>query len=176
MPSCTKCGNEFPSRIIIDGVSKTLHKRKYCLDCSPWNEHNTRKIEHNTEGAKRCPCCNDVKPINEFYVRKDRDDPSAYCIECNRKKSSERTKAAKIKMVEYKGGKCKSCGYDTCYDALEFHHVNRDTKAFGLSQIRAITDVNWQTVKDELDKCVLVCCRCHREIEAGIIPCPSITI
>jgi hypothetical protein len=38
----------------------------------------------------------------------------------------------KAKMVECKGGRCILCGYDRCNAALEFHHLDKTTKTFGL--------------------------------------------
>ena len=69
-------------------------------------------------------------------------------------------KKAKIKLVEYKGGKCEKCGYDKCIDALEFHHLNPDEKDF------TIGGKSWsfEKLKKESDKCILVCSNCHKEI------------
>lgn len=171
---CENCGDVFPSTIKINGVWKTLNKRKYCLNCSPWNQHNTRQIKNsNTAEIKCCPRCKETKRIEDFYVRKNRRDPSAYCINCSKIQSNERVRDAKRKFVEYKGGKCQSCGYDKCVDAMDFHHVNRNEKKFDIGKGRCLS---WNKIKIELDKCVLVCCRCHREIEAGVRPCPEICL
>lgn len=69
-------------------------------------------------------------------------------------------KKAKIKLVEYKGGKCERCGYDKCIDALEFHHLKPDEKDF------TIGGKSWsfEKLKKESDKCILVCSNCHKEI------------
>lgn len=32
---------------------------------------------------------------------------------------------------------------------------------------------SWNKVKNELDKCILVCSNCHREIHANILQCPN---
>ena len=42
-------------------------------------------------------------------------------------------KRTKELLVEYKGGKCESCGYDKCIEALEFHHIDESTKEFQVS-------------------------------------------
>lgn len=67
---------------------------------------------------------------------------------------------AKIKLVEYKGGKCEKCGYSKCIDALEFHHKDPNEKDF------TIGGKSWsfERLKIEADKCILVCANCHREI------------
>lgn len=65
----------------------------------------------------------------------------------------------KRKAVVYKGGGCIVCGYDKCDAALEFHHLDPEEKDFSIS-----SSSSWRKIKNELDKCVLLCCRCHREV------------
>ncbi len=71
-------------------------------------------------------------------------------------------KKAKVKLVEYKGGKCEECGYNKCIDALEFHHLNPNEKDF------SIAGKSWslERLKREADKCILVCSNCHKEIHS----------
>jgi len=74
-------------------------------------------------------------------------------------------KRNKKRAVEYKGGKCVLCGYNRCIRAFDFHHLDPGGKDFHLSQ-----NMNkaWLKVKIELDKCILVCSNCHREIHDGL--------
>ena len=72
----------------------------------------------------------------------------------------------KAMAVEYKGGKCEKCGYDKCIGALEFHHLDPSQKDFGIGGKRQTAA--WGTIKQEVDKCILVCANCHREIHANI--------
>lgn len=70
----------------------------------------------------------------------------------------------KIRLVEYKGGCCQSCGYDRSFRALHFHHIDPLEKDFGVSgKTKA-----FETLKQEVDKCVLVCSNCHGEIHDEI--------
>ncbi len=75
-------------------------------------------------------------------------------------------KRLKARAVAYKGGKCMLCGYDKCNAALEFHHLDKTIKSFGLSK-KGVTRA-WSSIQTELDKCILVCANCHREVEAGV--------
>jgi hypothetical protein len=77
----------------------------------------------------------------------------------------------KSRAIAYKGGKCILCGYDRCNAALEFHHLDRTIKSFGLSR-KGFTR-SWDSIKTELDKCILICANCHREVEAGARTFPS---
>ena len=85
------------------------------------------------------------------------------CKECRKDAVLDIRRRNKIRLVEYKGGKCERCGYDKCIDALEFHHLNPDEKDFGLScgDTRSL-----EKLKSEVDKCIMVCANCHREIHA----------
>ncbi|MFA6384778.1 MAG: hypothetical protein WCY10_05350, partial [Candidatus Omnitrophota bacterium] len=77
-----------------------------------------------------------------------------------------RRKKVRQMSVDYKGGKCELCNYDRCVDALEFHHNDEAGKKFGISE-KGYTR-SWDTVKVELDKCILVCANCHRELHARL--------
>ena len=66
----------------------------------------------------------------------------------------------KLKYVQYKGGKCQLCGYDKCIASLDFHHIDPSQKDFQVTAYRK----SWEIAKAELDKCVLLCANCHREV------------
>lgn len=84
---------------------------------------------------------------------------------------AKRRRKLKLLAIEYKGGKCQICGYKKCEGALELHHINKANKEFGLGD-KGYTRA-WEKVKSELDKCVLLCANCHREIESGITQLPK---
>lgn len=75
------------------------------------------------------------------------------------------TERYKQLLVDYKGGACQICGYNRCIQALDFHHIDPDTKSFSISGGTKSLD----KLKQEVDKCILVCSNCHREIHAGLI-------
>ena len=53
------------------------------------------------------------------------------------------------------------CGYNSCIAALEFHHRDPTQKDFTISKIKNRSfDMK---VKQELDKCDLLCSNCHKE-------------
>lgn len=79
---------------------------------------------------------------------------------------AKRRKKIRDMAIEFKGGKCNICGYDKCNAALEFHHIDNRKKDFGLS-MNGITR-SWEKTKKELEKCILVCSNCHREIHSGV--------
>lgn len=110
------------------------------------NDENTICTIHNTNYSKNS---------NGSYI----------CKTCEIERVSLQRKELKIKAVEYKGGKCVECGYHKCIAALEFHHTDPTVKE---KNIAKYSTRQWEAVKLELDKCILVCANCHREIHENI--------
>ena len=162
MPTCKKCSSHFPNRLIIDGKERSLQNRKFCLACSPFGLHNTKNLNNfdlnRNQVTKKCCECKNVKTTEEFY---NYNKISAYCKVCYGIKTRERQKRFKEKCIEYKGGKCTSCGYNKCIAALEFHHRDPSTKKFSI--VKAWTKGFKREVIEELEKCELLCANCHRE-------------
>ena len=74
-------------------------------------------------------------------------------------------KRTKKKLIEYKGGKCELCGYNKCDSALQFHHKDPTEKDFSISG----RSLSFDRLKEEVDKCMLVCSNCHAEIHENIL-------
>lgn len=102
---------------------------------------------------KECP----VHGYTEYTLR---SDGRYRCKKCSSDAVQKRRKKLKEKLVEYKGGKCEKCGYDECIAALEFHHINPEEKEFGIGASGITRSL--EKMKKEADKCVLLCCNCHR--------------
>ena len=79
------------------------------------------------------------------------------------KKQQERAWSRKLELVRMLGGKCSVCGYDKNLSALEFHHKNPGEKDFQLDS-RHLSNTNVEKIMKEVEKCVLLCSNCHREI------------
>jgi hypothetical protein len=136
---CQQCGSEFPAKLLIDGKLRSLYRRKFCLDCSPFGGHNTSKrpvgAGHDAEAD-----------------RKKRRSDSWYRYQ--RKRRLER----KRRLVEERGGRCEDCGYQLSVAALEFHHRDPTTKEFTLGSFNG----SWERLVAEAAKCDLLCANCHR--------------
>lgn len=89
------------------------------------------------------------------------------CKKCRVEAVQKRRDKIKELAVEYKGGKCCICGYNKYQGALEFHHLDPLEKDFGIAS-KGYTR-SWESIKAELNKCILVCSNCHKEIHAGLI-------
>jgi len=100
---------------------------------------------------------------NKSYTDEHLIEYNKHYLEMSRKHNKKRYKEAQKIMAHLKINGCAICGYNKCNACLDFHHVNPEDKKFqvnirglGLKDNRIIT---------ELNKCILLCNRCHKEIE-----------
>lgn len=78
---------------------------------------------------------------------------------------NQRRFKVKANCLDYKGNKCKRCGYNKCKDALNFHHIDPTKKSFSISGAHSR---KWEEIRKELDKCILLCANCHAEEHAKL--------
>lgn len=111
-------------------------------------------------------CSADNLYWSDYKVSKNENERQEKIREKNKRNVIKRRQRIKNRAVEYKGNSCLICGYNRCIVALEFHHLNPNEKDFAIANMYT---KNWEIIKSELDKCVLLCANCHREIESGFI-------
>ena len=87
------------------------------------------------------------------YDRKYREENREYNNKCKREYRDKR----RAHCREYLGGKCVKCG--TTHN-LQFDHIKREGKKYEIST--KLTN-KWDNLKEELDKCQLLCVPCHLE-------------
>lgn len=121
MPDCRLCGASFPNWAHINGGVRNLASRKYCLTCSPWGQHNVRKLEKlpPTFEHKVCPRCRQDKPAVEFYLRGSGNRSHAWCKVCNNEHRKARFRQDRLAaLLHYSGGdlrcNCPSDGTRHC--------------------------------------------------------------
>jgi hypothetical protein len=68
----------------------------------------------------------------------------------------------KQRCIDYKGGVCATCGEMPHPSAMDFHHVDPSTKSFSIG----FGSKSFDKIKEELDKCVMLCANCHRQLHA----------
>jgi hypothetical protein len=82
--------------------------------------------------------------------------------ECYKKYNKNKYIKLREIMQELKFNGCAICGYNKCNGALEFHHVNPEDKKFWITERNLCFKDS--KILIELNKCILLCCNCHREI------------
>lgn len=159
MPKCNKCFTAFPNLVLIEGKKHNLSNRRYCLACSPFGQRNNKRLhiikERNWVAEGPCKLCG-----SESNKKAPR---TSTCYSCLNKRHQLKRQDKLYCII---GEKCWKCNYDLGRYMLDFHHM-RD-KLFQLTA-RNIGNHRWEKVWNEAQKCVLLCCRCHREVHCGII-------
>jgi len=119
---------------------------------------------------KKCSRCEKEKDDLDFYKKGKENRTSSYCKSCFNKYCVERWIETKKKAIKYKGEKCVCCGYSKYYGSLDFHHLDPKEKDVNWDKLRLRS---WEKIKNELDKCVIFCNRCHQEIHGGVTDLPK---
>lgn len=165
MPTCLKCDKKFKARQEVNGEKKNLSGRKYCLDCSPFGSHNTKKLngkprkDQKDKKPYKCKCGeNDPK---KFYGNR-----RSSCGKCHNKLVKESAKKKRKKAIDYLGGCCKICGYNKYYGSIDIHHLDPNKKD---ENFRNLSGWSWERIEKEIKGCIPLCRNCHGEVHAGIV-------
>jgi hypothetical protein len=124
------------------------------------------------QGLHWCEDCGQFLPVENFVKRaRSRYGLAFHCKRCDlerRKKyrTKERVlayqKEKKQYFVELMGGRCCRCGYDEFTAGMDFHHIDPNEK-----DVIRFSNVGRERMKEELDKCVLLCSCCHNALHAN---------
>ncbi len=131
-----------------------------------------RKFNYAVSDFRKCKECKETFPILNFPTagkkngveyRRDK------CSTCDVKTKQHRRGAQRQWLNEYKEQlECAKCGYSKSthesfdVSALQFHHA-RDNKDFMVSN-GAARGMSKKKLLNEINKCIVLCCRCHAEI------------
>ena len=95
---------------------------------------------------------------NREYQKKHYEQKKDYYIQ----KAKESKHRVREEFENYKKTlKCEVCG-ESHVATLDFHHKDPSTKEIIISE--SIWRWSWNTIKKEIDKCVVLCSNCHRKL------------
>jgi Homeodomain-like domain-containing protein len=148
--------------------------------------HWLKRYELTTPRARRLASTRDARatgladglvdcPVHGPTRHVRRKDGGLRCLACRSAAVSERRRRLKALLVAEAGGCCVICGYADNIGALQFHHVDPAAKSFALGQTGVTRSLD--AARAEAAKCVLLCARCHAEVEQGFkrLPLPPMT-
>lgn len=92
----------------------------------------------------------------DFVYNRTKEGSQDKCNECY---SKSKNAIIKYKICQLFNNECFICKFDKCLSALEFHHIDPKEKEFNFSHAAS---KSWDSIKSELEKCVLLCSNCHR--------------
>lgn len=151
------------------GCTRTaVYLRRKALAIPKARKHWTPTDQKLLEaGQLRCTACDQFKPIETFYKGKGyRGGRRRECPACIAKRTTGRREHRKRECIELLGGACQNCGFSEFLSSLQFHHVG-DGKERNIAYIIRSPD---RPVREELDKCCLLCANCHAAFHNGELP------
>lgn len=120
---------------------------------------------------KVCNFCGWSFPANALYFNRETryykatDGLRGICIICTRKKRNAKRAFWRIQwqeLLQSRGmNSCLVCGYNHCFAAIDFHHLDPGTKEIEPAKLFNMepSETNFK----RLDGCVCLCANCHRE-------------
>ena len=132
--------------------------------CSTCNEE--KGIEHFTKGRK-CKTCHNKWHNNYYHTKNKQKHIAAIKVQNKNNKMANRAK-----FLKYMEGKCCAhCGEDDIV-VLEFDHIDPSTKKNSVANLLGQGSYTaWKTIKEEIDKCQILCANCHRRKTAKQLGC-----
>ena len=124
---------------------------------------------------KRCSGCQQDKESDEFYINNShKDGLSHICKKCqneyvkghyrkNKQQYLDKNKRRKNEARDYviqskKDGSCNVCG-ESRWWVLDFHHIDNKT-----DDVSRMLNMGLKKIKIEINKCILLCANCHRDL------------
>lgn len=127
--------------------------------------------------SKICKQCKENKPLTDYdkignHIRvmckkcrrlnvklKRQNNPVA--LEKNNACKARIRLRHKQRIVDFLGGKCSICGLVDIPAVYDTHHINPQEKD---TLISSLSLCSWESIQEELVKCILVCSNCHRKL------------
>lgn len=87
------------------------------------------------------------------------------CYTCSNKETKKYKNLKReehlILLQEYLGEpECQDCGIFESREFFDFHHIKPENKKYCIMSM--LGRYSWSTIKEEVDKCVMLCPNCHR--------------
>ncbi len=134
---------------------------------------------------KKCSKCGLEKPLRKFYKRKSGSRAGEYyekCSECyksrgrnyyhqNRNRQLTLAKKRRKKYIEERKELLTKIKNKPCFDCakiyppwvMDFDHRDGKTKIGSVSSLTFRKLLNFAKIKEEIEKCDLICANCHRD-------------
>lgn len=113
-----------------------------------------------------CGGCGEEKSLDQFWVvAKGKRGPDgkkySHCRTCTGSRITATQAKKREWLAQYKLERgCADCGYSAHPAALDFDHLPGTEKSFSLKD--GIATVGWKRLREEAEKCEVVCANCHR--------------
>ena len=105
-----------------------------------------------TTHCKECGC--------DLFKDGKKELKGALCMKCYYQVIKRKRKSLKCQAVKHAGDKCNDCGESFPDCVYDFHHTQDDKEGCVGNMTHNCRP--WDVIKEEVDKCVMLCANCHR--------------
>jgi len=119
-------------------------KNEYPFTLDYFGKHKVRGLD------TYCKTCRKATTKSNYYANKEKWNATT---RRNKKLQRERINELKDSLL------CLKCGENRNH-LLDFHHIDPNQKDFQISQGE---QYGWEKIKQEIDKCIVLCSNCHRD-------------
>jgi len=151
-----------------------------CVDCGYSESATALEFHHREPASKDFAISGSSASRQRVWSEAAKCD--LVCANCHRARHAaarsaggrpgvESRRRTKQRAVVLLGGRCQGCDQVVPVAAFEFHHREAGTKEFAISADGVPR--RWERIVAELEKCVLLCANCHREVHAGVRELPG---
>jgi hypothetical protein len=151
---------------------------KKCPKCKIEYDESFFWKERGNKDGYSCHCIKCSKEKNRLWKLKNPDGPKSASKNWRNNNPEQVKRQHKIAYakkrqlmndIKQKHG-CLICGEDSVC-CLDFHHIlDKDY------DVTHLTAKSYKIILNEIAKCVIVCCNCHRKIHFNKIKCPDTPI
>ncbi len=164
---CIVCKKSFSGMKLKMYCSNDCYNKKRRQKRNEKNKEQRRKEVNRKYYLKTKYVLTKKYKIEQEKRKKDKIEYNRKWEADNKDKRAVQAKKARKKsrlwINKYKRTlKCEICGYNKCYEALDFHHKDLTKKEFSISQ--SLTKFGKEKILEEIKKCKVLCSNCHREL------------
>ena len=100
-------------------------------------------------------------------IKKQRECQRRWEAERRKKEGNPQVKRKKQFLDEIKNVPCSVCSKQYNPVLMDLHHLNEEEKKFSLSV--GVHKYGWNAIKEEVEKCIVVCSNFHRLIHNNLV-------
>ena len=117
--------------------------------------------------CKVCTKCQQRIPLSNYWKQsKASDGLNTWCKSCVSLGMKLHARKRKLEAINLLGGCCSICKGIFHQSVYDFHHKNPKEKETGISRLLQSYAIEHPKLQQELEKCILICSNCHRELHA----------
>ncbi len=148
-------------------LCSNCHRKEHQLELTKFSNptdnpqiYDIRLFNSTNATHSICGMCEKIKEKKSFY--KEYNRTTNVCKSCQSLRVVIAQRKNKQEYVSLLGNACRVCGENNIA-ILEFHHKDASTKNFCIASKKFVKLK--KEITNEIMKCELLCCNCHRELE-----------